>query len=69
MSEDIPARAESGGDYGPAGFGRLLVEDEDRQVGINIFVLEPGQPMAMYHWEADQEGFLVLSGESDSRHR
>ena len=24
----------------------------------------PGEPMAMYHWEADQEGFLVLSGEA-----
>jgi uncharacterized cupin superfamily protein len=53
-------------DYGPAGFAALLVEDEDedRQVGVNLFVLEPGQPMAMYHWEADQEGFLVLSGEA-----
>jgi uncharacterized cupin superfamily protein len=33
------------------------------QVGINLFVLAPGEPMAMYHWEADQEDFLVLSGE------
>ena len=33
------------------------------QVGINIVVLGPGQPMAMYHWEADQEDFLVLAGE------
>ena len=32
------------------------------QVGINISVLGPGEPMAMYHWEADQEDFLVLSG-------
>ena len=24
----------------------------------------PGEPMAMYHWETDQEGFLVLSGEA-----
>lgn len=51
-------------DYGPTGFASLLVEDEDRQVGVNLFVIEPGQPMAMYHWEADQEGFLVLSGEA-----
>jgi uncharacterized cupin superfamily protein len=42
----------------------LLVEDDDAQVGVNLFVLEPGKPMAMYHWEADQEGFLVLSGEA-----
>jgi uncharacterized cupin superfamily protein len=34
------------------------------QVGINLFVLEPGEPMSMYHWEADQEDFLVLSGEA-----
>lgn len=35
-----------------------------QQLGINIVVLGPGQPMAMYHWEADQEDFLVLSGEA-----
>jgi uncharacterized cupin superfamily protein len=34
------------------------------QVGVNIFVLGPGQPMSMYHWEADQEDFLVVSGEA-----
>ena len=34
------------------------------QLGVNITVLEPGVPMAMYHWEADQEDFLVLSGEA-----
>jgi uncharacterized cupin superfamily protein len=33
------------------------------QLGINIQVLWPGEPMAMYHWEADQEDFLVVSGE------
>lgn len=32
------------------------------QVGINISVLQPGQPMALYHAEEDQEGFLVLTG-------
>ena len=36
---------------------------EFTQLGINVTVLGPGQPMAMYHWEADQEDFLVLSGE------
>jgi uncharacterized cupin superfamily protein len=33
------------------------------QLGIYVNVLGPGQPMARYHWEADQEDFLVLSGE------
>ncbi len=33
------------------------------QLGINLSVLAPGEPMAMYHWETDQEDFLVLAGE------
>src|SRR5881398_3128016 len=39
-------------------------EHEFQQLGINLAVLGPGEPMAMYHWEADQEDFLVLSGEA-----
>lgn len=31
------------------------------QVGINLTVLTPGEPMAMYHRENDQEDFLVLA--------
>src|SRR5438045_1109562 len=34
------------------------------QIGISLVVLAPGEPMAMYHWETDQEDFLVLSGEA-----
>ena len=34
------------------------------QLGVNVFALSPGEPMALYHREADQEGFLVLSGEA-----
>jgi uncharacterized cupin superfamily protein len=34
------------------------------QLGLNPFVLGPGEPMSMYHWEADQEDFLVVSGEA-----
>jgi uncharacterized cupin superfamily protein len=34
------------------------------QLGVNPFVLWPGEPMALYHWEADQEDFLVVSGEA-----
>jgi uncharacterized cupin superfamily protein len=33
------------------------------QLGINLSVLAAGEAMAMYHWEADQENFLVLAGE------
>jgi uncharacterized cupin superfamily protein len=34
------------------------------QLGINVNVLGPGESMAMYHWEADQEDFLVVAGEA-----
>jgi uncharacterized cupin superfamily protein len=36
----------------------------DLQYGVNPFVLMPGEAMSMYHWEADQEAFLVLAGEA-----
>jgi uncharacterized cupin superfamily protein len=32
------------------------------QLGIGISVLAPGKPMSAYHWESDQEDFLVLAG-------
>jgi uncharacterized cupin superfamily protein len=34
------------------------------QLGMNLVVLSPGETMGMYHWEADQEDFLVLAGEA-----
>jgi uncharacterized cupin superfamily protein len=34
------------------------------QLGVSLYVLAPGEAMGMYHWEADQEDFLVLSGEA-----
>ncbi len=34
-----------------------------RQLGINVNVLEPGQPIGFYHRERAQEDFLVVSGE------
>ena len=37
---------------------------EFSQVGIHLFVLGPDEPMSMYHWEADQEDFLVLAGDA-----
>ena len=33
------------------------------QLGVNLNVLPPGVPMAMYHEEPGQEDFLVLRGE------
>jgi len=34
------------------------------QIGIALNVLGPGEPIGMYHWETDQEDFLVLAGEA-----
>jgi uncharacterized cupin superfamily protein len=38
-------------------------EPKFTELGINIGVLEPGQPSCMYHGEDAQEDFLVLFGE------
>jgi uncharacterized cupin superfamily protein len=44
--------------------GELEGEQDFLQFGINLSILKPGEPMAMYHWEADQEDFLVLAGQA-----
>jgi uncharacterized cupin superfamily protein len=52
-------------DRGPRGLVCVFEgEPEFQQIGISLFVLGPGEPMSMYHWETDQEDFLVLSGEA-----
>src|ERR1700690_1136932 len=33
------------------------------ELGINLNVLQPGQPMTLYHREDAQEDFLVLAGD------
>jgi uncharacterized cupin superfamily protein len=33
------------------------------ELGVNLVRLSPGEPIGMYHWEADVEDFLVLAGE------
>ena len=49
---------------GRGAFCDLEGEQDFSQVGINVQVLEPGEAMAMYHWEADQEDFLVVAGDA-----
>ena len=47
-------------------FGSFLTFEGDvrfDQLGVNIHVLQPGQPACKYHSEKMQEAFLVLSGE------
>jgi uncharacterized cupin superfamily protein len=38
-------------------------EPRFKEIGVNISVLDPGQPLCMYHRENAQEDFLVLFGE------
>jgi uncharacterized cupin superfamily protein len=34
------------------------------QLGISLYSVAPGKPLSMYHDEAGQEDFLILSGEA-----
>ena len=59
-ARDIAWRAAEG----RGAYGSFEGEPEFEQVGIHLVALEPGEAMAMYHWETDQEDFLVLAGEA-----
>ena len=49
---------------GPALRGRPDLESHTfDQIGINLAFLSPGKPSGLYHADARQEDFLVLSGE------
>ncbi len=49
------------GDFGA--YTRFEGDVRFAQIGVNIGVLEPGQPACYYHRENEQEDFLVLAGE------
>ena len=49
---------------GRGAYSDLEGEPEFEQYGVHLVTLAPGEAMAMYHWEADQEDFLVLAGEA-----
>jgi uncharacterized cupin superfamily protein len=49
------------GEFGA--YTRFEGESRFPSIGVNIGVLEPGQPACYYHGENEQEDFLVLSGE------
>ena len=46
------------------GWSAFEAETYFPQLGVALVVLAPGEPIGMYHWEADQEDFLVLAGEA-----
>lgn len=52
------------GAEGRGAYSDLEGEPEFDQYGVHLVTLAPGEAMAMYHWEADQEDFLVLAGEA-----
>jgi uncharacterized cupin superfamily protein len=59
----VNARESRWRDAGPLGaFCTFEGKRRFPQLGININVLRPGEPMGRYHRENAQEGFLVLSG-------
>ena len=49
--------------------GRIALANPDihpqhlPDMGVTLFVFEPGKPSTMYHGESDPEAFLVLQGE------
>jgi uncharacterized cupin superfamily protein len=44
-------------------FGEQFPREKFQDFGINVRVVEPGQPTALYHAENSEEAFLVLAGE------
>jgi uncharacterized cupin superfamily protein len=44
-------------------FGEKMPRDRYREVGVNMRVLDPGQPASLYHSEQAEEFFIVLGGE------
>jgi uncharacterized cupin superfamily protein len=59
-AREVPWRAAEG----RGAYSILEGEQEFDQLGVHLVTLAPGDAMAMYHWEADQEDFLVLAGEA-----
>ena len=38
-------------------------DDDGREIGVGVHVVQPGERTGLYHAEDTQEGFLVLEGE------
>jgi uncharacterized cupin superfamily protein len=45
------------------GYDEFEAETYFPMLGMAILVLPPGEPNDVYHWETEQEDFLVLAGE------
>lgn len=67
----LPAREARWFETPGMGFGLPLTGVDEREaetffpmLGMAIRVMQPGQPSTVYHWETEQEDFLVLAGEA-----
>ncbi len=45
------------------GYDEYEAETFFPMLGLSVRVVSPGEPTGVYHWETEQEDFLVLSGE------
>jgi uncharacterized cupin superfamily protein len=60
----LNARESRWRDFGPLGKGcNFEGKRPFKQLGINLNVLAPGEPLGLYHRENHQEDFLVVAGE------
>jgi uncharacterized cupin superfamily protein len=59
LADALAARRDKGGAVYPL----ESQEARFRDFGVNVRVLQPGEPNALYHSETGQEGFMVLWGE------
>jgi uncharacterized cupin superfamily protein len=58
---DTPGRGHS---LPLTGVDEMEAEGLFAMLGMSLRVIGPGEPSTTYHWETEQEGFLVLSGEA-----
>ena len=53
--------------FGNSAFGKVCSfekpDERSPDIGVHLFVIEPGKPNCRYHRENTEENFLVLSGE------
>ena len=53
----------------PRQVAALRGADEFPQTAVVLYVLGPGEPIGIYHWEVDQEDFLVRRGDGGAADR
>ena len=57
-------RSEQGHSVPLTGYDEYEAETFFPMLGMAIRVVSPGEPTGIYHWETEQEAFLVLAGEA-----